>query len=140
MGIKHIMAIQPNSALPKGLFGYDASIPVYEYNLTKAAEYLKMAKNGTTNNWLDDGFKIELYYNSGNTARETACQLLKSGLEQLNSKISVTVKGLEWSAYMDYRKGHKMPVTFLGWAPDYADPDDYVAPFYLSTGTYASMS
>ncbi len=133
------MAIQPNGAIPKGLPLYDASVSKYDYNLTMAAEYLKLAKNGTANNWLDDGFKIELYYNSGNTARETACQLLKAGLEQLNSKISVTVKGLEWSAYLDYRKGHKMPVMFLGWAPDYADADDYISPFFLSSGTYASM-
>lgn len=133
------MAIQPNGALPQGLPLYDASVPKYQYDLTKATEYLKNATNGTANNWLDDGFKIELYYNSGNTARETACQLLKAGLEELSSKISVSVKGLEWSSYMDYRKTHKMPVMFLGWAPDYADADDYISPFFLSSGTYASM-
>jgi peptide/nickel transport system substrate-binding protein len=30
-----------------------------------------------------------------------------------------------------------MPAFFLGWAPDYADPDDYVNPFIDSAGTYA---
>ncbi|MDN5858762.1 MAG: hypothetical protein L0H84_09080, partial [Pseudonocardia sp.] len=26
------------------------------------------------------------------------------------------------------------PVYLLGWYPDYLDPDDYISPFYLSTG------
>ena len=132
------MAIQPNGAIPKGMFGYDASVPTYPYDLALAASYLENATNGDSN-WLATGFNIELYFNSGNTARETACMLLKSGLEQLSDKIHVKVTGLEWSAYLDYRAGHKMPVMFLGWAPDYADPDDYVQPFYMSSGTYASM-
>lgn len=132
------MGIQPNGVIPEGMFGYNASVPTFEYNLTKAAAALENATHGNSN-WLADGFNIELYYNSGNTARETACMLLKAGLESLNDNIHVTVTPLEWSAYLDYRSSHKMPVMFLGWAPDYADPDDYVQPFYLSSGTYASM-
>ena len=31
-----------------------------------------------------------------------------------------------------------MPVFFLGWAPDYADADNYVGPFVKSIGTYPS--
>jgi hypothetical protein len=40
--------------------------------------------------------------------------LLKAGLESLSDKIHVTVTPLEWSAYLDYRSSHKMPVMFLG--------------------------
>ncbi|MBI0584043.1 MAG: hypothetical protein ISF22_07430 [Methanomassiliicoccus sp.] len=91
-------------------------------------------------NWLDEGFNLEVFYNSGNTARQTACELIKTGLESLNpGKIKVTVTPLEWSNYLEYRKTGKMAAMFLGWAPDFADPDDYVQPFYLSGGTYASM-
>jgi len=91
-------------------------------------------------NWLEKGFKLELFYNAGNTARETSCEILKENLEKLNpGKIQITVTPLEWSVYLQYREEGKMPAMFLGWAPDYADPDDYVQPFYLSSGTYASM-
>jgi ABC-type transport system substrate-binding protein len=91
-------------------------------------------------NWLDKGFKMELYYNAGNDARKTSCEILKTNLESLNpGKIEITVTPLEWSAYLQYREEGRMPAMFLGWAPDYADPDDYVQPFYLSGGTYASM-
>jgi hypothetical protein len=30
-----------------------------------------------------------------------------------------------------------MPIYRLGWAPDYPDPTDYVAPLYAANGTYA---
>ncbi len=132
------MAIQPNGAIPQGMFGYDASVPIYNYDLVKAKQYLENATHGTSN-WLADGFKLEVFYNAGNDARETACMLMKSGLEGLSDNIHVTVTALEWSVYLEYRKTSKMPAMFLGWAPDYADPDDYVQPFYLSGGTYASM-
>lgn len=91
-------------------------------------------------NWLDEGFNLEIFYNSGNVARQTACELIKEGLESLNpGKIKITVTPLEWAEYLEYRKTGKMAAMFLGWAPDYADPDNYLQPFYLSSGTYASM-
>jgi peptide/nickel transport system substrate-binding protein len=84
-----------------------------------------------------------LFYNDGNTPREAACQLLKFGLEQLhaqgliNGTIHVTVQALDWPAYLDAVRTKQMPAFFLGWAPDYADPDDYVNPFLDNAGTYA---
>ena len=135
------MAIQPNGAIPQGMFGYSADVPIYDYNITKAKEYLGAAPSDEAGkSWLDKGFNLEVFYNNGNTARETACMQIKAGLEALApGKITVTVTGLEWSKYLDYRKSGNMPAMFLGWAPDYADPDDYLQPFYLSDGTYASM-
>lgn len=97
-------------------------------------------KGGDADNWLEKGFNLEIFYNSGNAERQTACELIKQGLESLNpGKIKITVTPLEWSNYLEYRKTGKMAAMFLGWAPDYADPDDYLQPFYLSGGTYASM-
>ncbi|MFA5311835.1 MAG: ABC transporter substrate-binding protein [Methanomassiliicoccales archaeon] len=93
-----------------------------------------------TTNYLDEGFKLELFYNQGNSARQLACEILKENLEALNpGKITITVTGVEWSTYLSMRKTGQMPAFFLGWAPDYADPDDYVQPFYYSGGTYAHM-
>lgn len=129
------MAIQPNGAIPKGMFGYSADVPTYNFDLDLARSYLENAET----NWVEQGFKLEVYYNSGNEARQTACMLIKDGLEELSDKIEVSVKPLEWSVYLDYRKDGQMPAMFLGWAPDYADPDNYLQPFYHSGGTYASM-
>jgi ABC-type transport system substrate-binding protein len=94
----------------------------------------------TSGNYLVDGFKLELFYNSGNIQREMACQILKENLESLNpGKIEISVSGVEWAQYLELRKNGAMPAMFLGWAPDYADPDNYIQPFYHQAGTYASM-
>ena len=134
------MAIQPNGAIPKGMFGYSADVPIYDFNITKAKQYLNATESDVAGkSWLEKGFNLEVFYNSGNTARETACMQIKAGMEALSPQIKVTVTPLEWSKYLDYRKGGQMPAMFLGWAPDYADPDNYLQPFYHPAGTYSRM-
>ncbi|MEM0449625.1 MAG: ABC transporter substrate-binding protein [Methanomassiliicoccales archaeon] len=137
-------AIQPNGVIPLGMFGH-SNAPKYQFNLQEAANYLKLAiDNRTGVSYAEQGFRIVLYYNSGNTVREAACQLLKNGLESLktlgyvNGTITVSVQALDWSgAYLPAVRGRTLPIFFLGWAPDYNDPDDYTQPFYRESGTYA---
>ncbi|MBC7107624.1 MAG: PKD domain-containing protein [Methanomassiliicoccales archaeon] len=140
--------IQARGAIPKDMFGYNESVPLFEYNLTKAAYYLTQAIDPTTNkSWAEKGFEIVLYYNAGNTVREAACGLLKKGLESLSGReiggitigtIKVKVEQLDWSGeYLPRLFDRQLPIFVLGWAPDYADPDDYTFPFYHENGTYA---
>jgi len=133
--------IQPNGAIPKGMFGYDPDVPVYTYDVEKVKSYLKNASNGEGSNYLDEGFSIDIFYNTGNSVRQAACQMFKAGLEAANpGKIKVTVNSVEWATYLQLRREGAMPVLFLGWAPDYADPNNYMQPFFHSAGTYASMT
>ncbi len=76
-------AIQPNGIIPMGMFGYNDTVPLYEYNLTLAAQFLNQAVKEGTITWGEAGFKITLMYNAGNEWRALECQLLKEGLEQL---------------------------------------------------------
>lgn len=133
--------IQPNGAIPMGMFGYDESVPTYEYDLDKVKSYLENASTPDgLSNYLDEGFKIDVYYNTGNTVRQTACEMFKDGLEAANpDEIEITVNSVEWATYLQLRKEGAMPVLFLGWAPDYADPNNYMQPFFHSAGTYARM-
>ncbi len=138
-------AEQPNGVIPAGMFGYDANIGKYEFNLTATAEYLDAVENPSSlgQSYADTGFEMTLFFNAGNLARETACQLLKQGMESLKTDglisgtISIDVQGLDWPVYLDAVKNRELPAFFLGWAPDYADPDNYVTPFLHSSGTYA---
>jgi peptide/nickel transport system substrate-binding protein len=137
-------AVEPNGVIPSGMFGYNASVPKYNFDLQAAANYLKNATNPAGGgSYADTGFSITLYYNAGNGPREDACALLKNGLEALSAQglisgqIRVTVQQLDWPSYLVAQRGGHMPAFFLGWAPDYADPDDYVNPFIDSAGTYA---
>jgi len=131
-------AVQPNGVIPMGMFGYNESVPTYDFNLTKAADYLKLTS------WAEDGFTLTLFYNSGNDVREAGCFLLKDALESLKplglitGDIVISVQALDWSgAYLPAVRNKVLPIFYLGWAPDYADPDDYTTPFYHENGTYA---
>jgi peptide/nickel transport system substrate-binding protein len=142
-------AIQPNGPIPKGMFGYDESVPTFAYDLEGAKGYLQLAQNpdvpGQT--YWETGFSIALFYNAGNTYRETACLYLKDALDELTTMaagdtdavFAGVVNTLDWPTYLaELRKSPSpFPIFYLGWAPDYADPDDYVTPFLDSVyGTF----
>ncbi len=132
-------AMQPNGPIPLGMFAYDSSIPNYTYNPDLAVQFLENATNPATNDsYAEDGFHVILYYNAGNLVREAACQLLAQGLEGLDvpGEITVEFQALDWPSYLDALYGSELPIFFLGWAPDYADPDDYVNPFLHSHGAF----
>ncbi|MCA1814680.1 MAG: ABC transporter substrate-binding protein [Halobacteriales archaeon] len=126
---------QLNSAVPKGMFGADTSITPYKLDMTLAKAELALSKH-------PNGFKVNIYFNSGNALREGAAQLLKQGLEQLGQQtgktIQVQVQPLDWStALLPKGKAGAVAAYFIGWAPDYAFPDDYVLPFgHSQLGTY----
>ena len=50
--------------------------------------------------------------------------------------IVIKVQALQWATFLDYVRNEIPALFFLGWAPDYADPDDYVVPFLRSGGTF----
>jgi ABC-type transport system substrate-binding protein len=129
-------AIQPNGPVPQGMFGYDPTIPKYTYNLTKAKELLQaVAKDYGFSP--DNPITIKLYYNTGNAAREKSCLLLASAINNLNVGIKIEVVSLAWPQYLAMLRAKKLPIFFLGWAPDYIDPDDYLVPFLHSEkGTF----
>ena len=62
--------------------------------------------------------------------------MLENTIESLNAKFDLVVQGLEWPDYLDKFIQSEMPLFFLGWAPDYADPHDYVQPFLHSNGHF----
>jgi peptide/nickel transport system substrate-binding protein len=136
-------AIPPTGPIPRGMFGYDPSVPAYQYDTAMATEYLQTAINPATgNSWWVDGFAIALVYNAGNLARQTASAYLKSALESLNSMpgphgvFSATVNALDWPTYINVTlsRSSPLPMFFMGWSPDCSDPDNYVTPIIQSEG------
>ena len=121
---------RPTGPIPDGLLGYDPSGPSYDFNLNKAQEHFEAAGI-----W-DTGFTLTAYYNSGNDVRLNALLLLENSVESLNPKFEIEVLGLEWPDYLDKLRAHELPLFFLGWAPDYADPHNYAHPFLHSDGHF----
>ncbi|MFX0095635.1 MAG: ABC transporter substrate-binding protein, partial [Candidatus Hodarchaeota archaeon] len=114
--------------IPDGMFGHVDDLEVPGYSATLAKSYFQEV------GWQGN---IILGYNSGNDVRKTACLLFKSGVEALGVGITIEVQEWEWSVYLDHVRGQHLPFFYLGWAPDYADPDNYVHPFLHSQGYLA---
>ena len=131
--------------IPKGMFGYDATTPCYNTDLNQARSYMQQALDtrtpAPTDTYWDNGFTLTIYYNIGNTVREEGARLMKTTLEGFNAQraslppITIKVQGLEWASFLQNVNRKVAALFFLGWAPDYADPDDYVVPF-LRTGQF----
>lgn len=144
MDIMQNTSVQPNGVIPIGMFGYDESVPKYVYNQTKVIEELKLSidtRSGAApgSSYWDNGFEIYLYYNDGNNARRDGCLMIKESLENASkdgAPIKVNVAAMEWTSFLDANDAGQLPMLYIGWAPDYADPDDYVLPFLYSSGLY----
>lgn len=63
---------------------------------------------------------------------ETAL-VLKSDLEG-SGVISITLDTVDWTTYKAKWKAGEFPAWIMGWYPDYLDPDDYIQPFYDTSG------
>ncbi len=122
--------------IPNGMPYYDTQnggVPFYNYDLEEAEKILDAA--GYTlneDNQRFNGDTFRLFYNAGNTERQKMALSFQQELDKLGIVSSVTAEN--WPQYL-----HRMFSTndwdflFLGWGPDYNDPDDYIAPFVGST-------
>jgi len=119
--------------IPPGVFGFDPLQPRYDYDLEKAAALLKKARGGEI--WAK-GFKFTLTYNTGGETREAAAQILKKGVERLNPKFRVDLRGVDWANFIDKAQRRLMPLFARGWSADYPDAHNFVYAFYHSAGRY----
>jgi len=126
-------------AIPNGMPYYDTQNngqPLYNYDLTKAEQILDNA--GYTKSFdLDEtlyrfnGTTIRVFFNAGNAEREKMAIMFRGALDEIGILSSVIAEG--WPQLL-----HRMYTTddwdlmFIGWGPDYNDPDDYIFPFIAS--------
>ncbi len=128
----------PYGVIPKGLSDFfDEKGFQYSYDLAKAEEYFKKAFNGQV--W-EKGFKLTLVWNIPNTTRKTACEILKHGIESINPRFKVEVQGMEWNTMLPRRREGRLPMVFIGWLADYADPHNFVYPYLHSKGDFMSFT
>jgi peptide/nickel transport system substrate-binding protein len=126
----------PVTPFPIGLPYRDESIERHVHDMEKAEEYFKKAFGGKV--W-ENGFKVDILYNEGNDVRRGCAMLLAENVMKLNPKFEINVRAVEWSEYVDMIRKSNMPIFYCGWAPDYADPDNYANPFMHSTGHWAGQ-
>jgi peptide/nickel transport system substrate-binding protein len=137
--------VRSNNVMLPGEIGYEDDFPVYNYDPAKCTEMLqasKWKKDGDTYTpdpagdialW-DTGFRFTAVYNTGNTARQTAGQILQTELGAVNENFVVEVTGLPWPTFLKNQRASKLPIFISGWQEDIHDPHNWVVPF--TTGTY----
>ncbi len=127
-------AMDPVTPVATGLAYKKADLKRPAASPELATEYFKKAFDGKL--W-EVGFKMDLLYNNGNDDRQFGAKLLAENVMKLNPKFKITVRGVEWAEYVNMVRTSNMPMFFIGWAPDYPDPDNYVNPYMHSEGHYA---
>lgn len=128
--------IQPNGAVPKGLLGYNPyNPPMFTQDLVKATEYFKKAYNGDL--W-KNGFEFTAVYNSGNTQRQTALEMLQYYAQKVNPKFKIQISSELWAAYLNDLIVNKIPMFMIGWTGG-PDPYDSAQPFYSSSGALSAF-
>jgi peptide/nickel transport system substrate-binding protein len=128
------LAAQPNGAIPVGTQGYNASLPKAQFNATDAANLLTQAGYSSSN-----PFNITIYYNSGNTMRETAALMLQQEIQSYNPNYKVNTQALDWPTYISDMTSGQLSCFIVGWIADYPSADNWIGPFFLGTnqGYYA---
>lgn len=126
------MVIMPTSPNAQGL-PYHKNVPVYAFDLEKAAAEMKQAFGGKV--WRK-GFKMIITHNTGNEQREAAAHMLAEHMMSLNPKFQIEVRNEEWKDYLVRYREFRYPIFIIGWGADYPDPHNFLYTFMHSAGVY----
>jgi len=130
-------AQQARGPIPEGLQGFQPTSPVYTRDTTKAAQEFALAWGGqlpTT------GFTFQFLYNTGNTIRQTAAQMMSDCVNFMDTNYHTSTLGVSFGAvYLPDLFTYKWTVGTVGWGADYPDAHNFVQPFMDGrAGAYAS--
>jgi peptide/nickel transport system substrate-binding protein len=129
--------IQAQGPIIQGMMGYlEGQDPLYSYDPAMCEEEFKQAFDGEL--W-ENGFYMQLAYNTGNDTRRLASEILKAGIEAVNPNFNVSVVGMPWPVLLNSRRAGKLPIYVGGWLEDFHDPHNWVQPFLHPQGAYGRV-
>ena len=124
------MLPQATGILPPGMYGYDASKKVYEYNPELAQELLAKSKYGSAENlppivFSDIGAGAE-----GSTD-------IQAYIEQWKQNLGVTVqlRQSDFATFLADLDSNKLQIYGIGWIMDYPDPENILDVKFHSKST-----
>jgi len=110
--------------VPVGLLGHK---PSYEGTEDVEAGKALLAEAGFTE---ANPLVMDLWYSPthyGDTEVDVATVIRQQW--EASGVVKVELQFLEWAAYRDAQRAGDLPVSLLGWYPDYVDPDNYTNVF-----------
>jgi peptide/nickel transport system substrate-binding protein len=125
--------VQNVGPLIPGMLGYDPDGPHYTFDLDKCEEELQQAWDGEV--W-ENGFRLQIPYNTGNVTRQTVAKVLQSNFAGLAPRFRIEIVELAWSDFFPGYRASRFPIYVGGWAEDIHDPHHWAVPFLV--GAYAS--
>lgn len=140
------IAMPLQGPIPKGMAYHDDNLFMFKRNMTAAVEAWNLAMDSGLDDILaNNSYTLNIYYNEGNTQREAASLLVAQAIQEIiddpastnpTEELQVDAYAAAWADYLALNRNRQLPMFFLGWAPDYADADNYASPFVKSTGTF----
>lgn len=127
--------IAAETPIPSGLPYFNPGLKPYPYDLKKAADYFKKAFGGEL--W-KNGFQMDLTYNTGNEVREQTMKMLAESISSINPKFKIQARGVEWATFVNQQNKRMLPIFYIGWGADFADPHNFIYTYMYKTGLYAS--
>lgn len=123
------------SMVPPGFLGHKPS-----YEGTEQVEEGKalLASAGFDE---DNPLVLDLWYSPthyGDTEADVAA-VIKEQWES-SGVVEVNLQFQEWAAYRDAGRAGELPVSLLGWYPDYLDPDNYTNVFAHSPASWSGSN
>jgi peptide/nickel transport system substrate-binding protein len=120
--------------VPIGIFGHDATAPVYnKQDYAKAEELFRAA------GYWDDGFTVSVITEEGNLFA-LMCLVLKDSIERLNPKFRVNVLAVAESVFDDAHASN--PLEYAMWAKNAdpaADPNFYLNAYAHPEGEWGEV-
>jgi len=140
--------VQLQGPIPHGMYAHDTGLFMFEYDISQAVTHWNQAMtNGLDTILANNSYELNIYYNEGNHIREATALIIKQALEDIignpssadpSSTLTIDVVGLEWTNYLYKLRNKDLPIYWLDWTPDFADPHNCVLVTVKSTGTLAN--
>jgi len=124
--------VRNNGPIILGMLGYNPDGEMYEYDPELCAAELEQAWDGVLP---ETGFRFQIAFNTGNTARQTVGEIYQAELGAINPLYQVEVVGLPWPTFLRSFGASQLPVAVSGWIEDIHDPHNWAQPF--TVGTFA---
>jgi peptide/nickel transport system substrate-binding protein len=125
--------------------GFNPDAPHYSLDLDAAAAEFQLAdadhdgvpagEDPEGDVWTT-GFRLQMLYNLGNTARQSTAEILAGNLAAVNELFSVEVLGLPWPSYLAAQRARQIPIMPAGWLEDIHDPHNWYQPY--TVGAYGA--